>query len=106
MSGKLSAACRRIKEKLPDTNQTLAIFTGLLFLAGLGAPYVARETMIYSERAYVYPNVAQGRTRAVVGHKLVILVPFVNSGHTPAERLSFWGICQIFDGPPFPKGNG
>lgn len=95
-----------IRDKLPDANQVIAIFTLLLFLAGIGTLHLMRQTMFYSERAYIFPLFAQARTHVLIGSPLVFLVPFTNGGHTPAYQLRVWIIGDIFDGPQFPSGEG
>lgn len=68
--------------------------------------YIAREALYYSERAYVFPDISKARYNANVSGHFGIMLPFVNSGHTPAEQLRFWAISEFKDGPPFPPGDG
>lgn len=65
--------------------------------------YIARETLHYSERAYLYPDFSAGKTLATTGKKLIVIVPIINSGDTPAYnvRMSIRGNLYY---SPFPKG--
>jgi hypothetical protein len=88
------------------TESRLAIVVSVLaFLAVAYQGWIGRETLHDAERAYVFPDFTKTRTHAAVGDHLGVIVAVRNAGHTPAYQLRYWMIAEIYDGPPFPKGD-
>jgi hypothetical protein len=82
------------------------IVTAGLLLATWYQGCLTREAMFYSERAYVFPNPTDIRTRASTGTRLEVIFPFKNTGHSPGYSVRFRVFCEIYDGPRFPTGEG